>query len=118
MTGFTYNAHSKQWNYARFKTDFHYVVAPPKNEPNVFALITKIKVGETDPRYGYCEHDFNDAGYIHCDTLGGDFRFNRLNGRYLNVFAMGYVDVGVGSLPSTELNSSTPAIEIGKCTPF
>ena len=114
MTGFAYDATTRQWDYAKFKTDFKYVIAPGKEGRSAFTLS---KTGEADP-IGYCKGSFNDARFLFCETYGGDFRFNRKNGRYLMAFTYGYYNVGTGSVVETDADSGTPMLEIGKCSPF
>ena len=115
MTGFSYNPATKQWTTTRFNTDFKYVLSPAKNGRDAFVLT---KVGEREAE-GYCRNAFNEAGFLFCSSItSGEFKFNRRNGRYLMVFQEGYYLVGKGMWAATDEDSGTPAMQIGKCTPF
>jgi hypothetical protein len=114
-TGFFYNNITKEWDYARFRTDTRYIIAPAKDGENAYAFT---KVGEKD-REGYCKKDFNDSGFLFCNTLGGEVRFNRVNGRYMMVFSYAYYNVGApGPIQETDEDSGTPMLQIGKSSPF
>lgn len=114
MTGFSFDARKKEWDYTQFRTNFKYVIAPAKNGRDAFALT---KVGEKDPE-GYCNKSFNDGGVLFCQTLLGDFRFNKINGRYFMSSTLGYYAVGAGMWAATDADSPDLAIQIGKCSPF
>lgn len=113
-TGFTFDARTKTWDYATFNTDFRYIVASAKGGMFPFTLT---KVGDKDPQ-GFCKNGFNEGGVLFCDIYGGEFKFNRNNGRYLLAFTFGYYNVGKGLLAETDVDSGTPMIQIGKCSPF
>jgi hypothetical protein len=65
-----------------------------------------------------CKDDFSESGFLFCQGLGGEFRFNRRNGRFLNVYLLGYFNVVPGTNKITDESSDTPFMEIGKCSPF
>ncbi|CAD6532380.1 hypothetical protein LMG28727_02929 [Paraburkholderia kirstenboschensis] len=113
MTGFKYDSQEKKWNYAKFKTDFQYVLTPGKGK---FAF-NLVKVGDANPTGG-CEKGFNDAGFLFCSIPDGDFKFNKFNGRYLLVSDIGYYLVGKGMWAETDEDSGDLAFQIGKCKPF
>ena len=113
MTGFKYDSQKKKWEYTRFKTDFQYVLTPGKGE---FAF-KLAKVGDTNPTGG-CEKTFNDKGFLFCSIPDGDFKFNKLNGRYLLVSDLGYYLVGKGMWAETDADSGDLALQIGTCKPF
>lgn len=113
ITGFAYHPKTKEWDYAKFRPDFKYVIAPAKGN-FTFSLA---KVGEQHPTGG-CKDGFNDAGFLFCEIPDGDFKFNKKNGRYLMVFDMGYYLVGAGNWAEKDEDSGSPAIQIGKCSPF
>jgi hypothetical protein len=115
MTGFSYNAKTTRWEITKFRVNFKYVISKPADGKNAFVIT---EVGKTQAP-GYCEKGFNDAGMLFCVGADlGDFKFNRTNGRYLAVFDMGYYLVGKGIWAETDADSGTPAMQIGKCTPF
>jgi len=67
----------------------------------------------------YCE-DYRKYGHLNCDSVEGDFWFNKQSFRFQLTFAMGYV------LPNNFIDDHeffvegevTPFMEIGTCTPF
>lgn len=114
-TGFYYDKYTETWEYATFRTDKRYVISPARDGENAYRFT---KIGEKDPD-GYCKNEFNESGFLFCSTFGGDVKFNRINGRYLSVFTYAYTDVGTpGFLQTTDEDSGTPMIEIGKCSPY
>ncbi len=116
--GFRYNKATKTWDDVHFRTDMHYVMAPaqPGSTP-ADRVYSWTQVGKPYPD-AYCT-EFNGAGISRCDLFGGDVYINRSNGRYLMSFFLGYYNVGIpGPMSETDETSSTPALEIGKCSPF
>ena len=47
-----------------------------------------------------------------------DFKFNRINGRFLTAYLHGYYNVVPDVNELTDETSDTLAISIGKCSPF
>jgi len=113
-TGFGYNNRSKEWGVRSFVTDKKYLISPTSSPTKRF-LITQ--VGEKTPT-GFCEDGFNDAGFLLCTMIAGEFKFNRNTGRFLLSYLYGYFTVGLEAPPTTDENSDTPYLEIGKCSPF
>jgi hypothetical protein len=113
MTGFKFDSKTNKWEYAKYKTDFQYVITPGNGK---FAL-NLIRVGDDSPAGG-CKNGFNDEGFLFCGIPDGDFKFNKINGRYLLVNDMGYYLVGKGMWAETDRDSGDLAIQIGKCKPF
>ncbi len=118
-TGFAYDTKKNEWSVKEFNTDYKWIIASGKKgnvlgnpafEEFSFAVT---KVGEKDP-LRYCKSAFNKVGFLSC----GSFHFNRNNGRYLLSDSGGYWNVGKGLLMETDQASSTPYLEIGKCSPF
>jgi hypothetical protein len=107
MTGFSYDAGKKEWDYKHFKTNFKYVIAPGKDGQDAFLLT---RVGENDPE-GRCKNGFNDSGFLFCSTYDGDFKFNKINGRYLkSATDFGYYDVGKNLFAKTDADGGDLAI--------
>lgn len=115
MTGFSYNPNTKDWEITRFRVDFKFIISKPVGGKYAFTLT---KVG-TSEYWGACDKGFNDQGFLFCSGADlGELRFNRINGRYLADFDMGYYVVGKGMWAETDADSGAPAMQIGKCTPF
>lgn len=86
MTGLAFDAEKEKWDCTQFKTDFKYLISPAKNGRNAFSLI---KVDDDVPE-GYCKNKFIGAGYLFCDVLGGELKFNRKGGRSQMSFTYDY----------------------------
>jgi hypothetical protein len=112
--GFRYDKQTKTWKGTNFRTDDKYLIAPSKS-PNYAFQVTR--VGESSPAVS-CDNGFNEPGYLHCEGIGGEFKFNRRNGRFLFAFVTGYFNVIPSLNDITDETSDTPFIEIGKCSPF
>lgn len=113
-TGFRYDESSKSWEQARFKANRKYIISKSDDKEYTFKVI---RIGENYP-ICYCMQGFNEPGYLFCQGPGGDFRFNKKNGRYILIYSIGYYNVLPDSMFLTDENSDTPFIEIGKCSPF
>ena len=112
--GFKFDARADSWASTNFRTEAKYLVAPSKNAQYAFQIT---KVGENIPTAS-CEDGFNEPGYLLCTGIGGEFKFNRDNGRFLLVYAIGYFNVLPKLNQITDEKSDTPFLEIGKCSPF
>ena len=116
-TGFAYNKNSRTWEQANLTTNRKYIVSKSDDEHFKRYAFVVIEIGQTIPR-AICEKGFSDGGYLEC--LGVfDFRFNKKNGRYILTHTLfGYIDVLPNGYFPTDEKSTTPFIEIGKCSPF
>ena|SRR5215213_2691024 len=111
---FAYDKVTKTWDNANFTTDAKYLVSE-SNDPKYAYQLTRI--GNKDP-LASCKQGFNEYGYIFCTTFPGynsfgfyDFRFNRINGRFLFSSLAGYYNViPENSKWYTDENSFTPHI--------
>jgi hypothetical protein len=116
-TGFFYNKDAKEWQSITLKTSQFVVISPSKN-PKVAYSLTGIGKPKGLPG-GFCEKDFNDMGLLFCTTLGGEVKFNRVNGRFVRTYVFAYYTVGLpGPLNETDENTGSLWIEIGKCAAF
>ena len=116
-TGFSYDKETKKWGETSFTTDQKYLISEATMEKEYHWLITQI--GDKSPHY-LCEKDFDGGGNLECSAVFGEFKFNKKNGRFLNAGLIGYYGFP-GSELSTEIIDEvgdTPALEIGKCSPF
>src|SRR6266700_562863 len=111
-TGFAYDINSKDWGYTRFKTDKKYLIAPSKEKEYVYAFT---EVGDKSP-IAYCEKDFNSGGYLFCNQLEIDVKFNKVDMRFQMISSGGYVGGGLGGL--SEAKAGGLWVQIGKCSPF
>jgi len=114
-TGFLYNESSKKWKQTEFTVDdSKYIVAPNKGNKDYKYSVTKI--GAKGPE-AQCELGFNDFGFLFC-SMDSQFKMNKDNGRFIRIYDHGYFNVLPDVNSITDENSSTPLIEIGKCSKF
>jgi hypothetical protein len=116
-TGFQYNKILGSWKTADFKTSDKYIVSKSKLPGYAWKVTKYMKIA---PMY-VCEEDFNNAGYLFCEETG-EFRMNKHNLRYIRTYILGYYNLHVkdddGKVKTEDERSSTPLIEIGKCSPL
>lgn len=104
--GFSFDAYSKSWNHANFKvSDSKFVLS--KNNANWQWK----KMGES---YPISCGEFNEYGYIRCDSGFTQVSFNKKNLRYMKSYLVGYVNAGIAGKEGED----TPLLEIGKCSPI
>lgn len=120
-SGFSFNKLTKSWQSANFSTEAKYLVSESNNPKYAYQV-----TGVWD-RYpiASCKVGFNKYGYIFCADVGFgsgieiyDFRFNRINGRFLLTSPAGYYNV-VPEIDkgAVDENRGTPYMAIGKCSP-
>jgi len=111
--GFHYVESSGNWQGTTFRTDAKYIIS--KMEGKDSYKVTK--VGNKLP-LATTEKGFTKTGVIFFEGMvEGEFRFNKNNGRFIYIWALGYYNVSP-ELNMTDKDSDTPFIEIGKCSPF
>lgn len=108
-TGFTYDAASKAWKSADFRSEKKIAITRAKQKP--YAWEAK-EVGDSRPA-AVCEQDFNEAGNLFCSGVF-DLRFNKRQLRFLYVYPIGYWSDDNHVAPSKE-GANTPALAIGRC---
>lgn len=113
--GFFYNTVSKKWDMGNFKADAKYVVSRRGAQEAESAFLVW-DIGDDELYRASCRSEFNKYGFLFCNMGdGGEFKFNRINGRYLATYTSGYFNVVPGN-KLTDASSSTPIIEIGRCS--
>lgn len=113
-SGFWFNKSSKEWEHTTFKANSKYVISKPDDGSSAFVVR---EIGRDFPN-AWCKDTFNEAGFLLCEGIGGDFKFNRKNGRFISAHLLGYFNVVPGVNEITDTTSDTPYLEIGKCSPF
>lgn len=107
-TGFKFNKADKSWNSTTFNVrNDKYVLS------NSGGKWKWKPIGEKDYDLSKCS-DFNEYGYMNCDSLGVQVTFNRKNLRYQSIYSVGYVSAGIAGAEGGD----TPYIEIGRCSPI
>ena len=102
-SGISWNASTKKWGHTNFnvKNDKHLLKETDKGwEWSNFGKTFGQKCGE-----------FSEAGFLECDIIGGQLRFNKKTLRFLKTYVWGYVE-GVDN------DNDTPAIVFGECSPL
>jgi len=111
-TGFKFEAQSRNWEQANFKTEGDKKILKYTNgawEWNRFGQ--KHSFSNCNDGGFSNKSDFNSAGFIFCDTFGGSVRMSKNSLRYIETYLLGYAD-GIDKDPDT------PLIEIGTCSPL
>ena len=114
-TGFSFNASLARWESTNFRNYQNKYIVSKSDREGEECKITKI--GYKFQQAG-CERSFNESGYLFCKGMGGKFKINKHNGRYLQSYTIGYYNVAPSISEMTDKDSSTPVIEIGKCSPL
>jgi hypothetical protein len=116
-TGFKYDKNIADWKVNNFENRDKYIVSKSKLSGYGWKVTKYMK---TAPIY-VCEEGFNNAGYLFCEETG-EFRMNKHNLRYIRTYILGYYNLNVkddnGTVKTEGEGSSTPFIEIGKCSPL
>lgn len=113
-TGFSYNSSSKSWREASFKADKKYVVRSSQKEGYLWEVA---ELGETsDVASAYCRDNPNEIGNLFCNGLGGDFRINTKNNRFIYVYFLGYWTYDPDSWVFKNEGGDTPTMSIGRCS--
>ena len=116
-TGFKYNSNTKSWESVNFKVNRKYLISkgkPPKDlisgeYSKQSGLVIKIVGDELNICRDMSEAGFARSGFVNFDCFHGEFLVNQNRGKYIRTFRRGYV---IGD------ETTTPFMEIGKCSPF
>ncbi|UVT20281.1 MAG: hypothetical protein H8K03_21345 [Nitrospira sp.] len=117
--GFWHDKTSKHWNSTTFNNPSKYVISRSTQPTAAFQITV---VGKSAPR-DWCKEGFNEAGFLSCGMIWGDFTYNKNNGRFIRTSPFGYIEVGEdlptgGEKKITDDETNTPYMEIGKCSLF
>ncbi len=113
-TGFKYDAGTKQWREATFKTEGdRYIIKAADDGKNAY-VITEFGDPSTIPN-AWCENDINDGGYLFCKGIFTEFKFNKNNLRFLQTYHGGYIEIQPSNKFMKE-GDDTPLISIGRCS--
>jgi len=112
MTGFSYDKSTNQWKEANFKADKNFLITRSTNPK----ISYEIKEVGSEISTSWCDEDFNESGNLFCRGFG-EYRFNKDHLRFLYIYPIGYWDDDNKSDLFKE-GDNTPALGIGKCSPF
>lgn len=103
-SGFKFNTSNQTWEHARFNvSESKYILSKSQG------VWTWKRVGQ---KHGItCSENFNESGYMHCTSFD-QVTMNRKTLRFLLVYPVGYVNVGIAGKEGED----TPSMEIGKCS--
>ncbi len=124
-TGFAYNSVTNQWETSDFIADSKYIVKKIKNHS--YKWVVK-EIG-SDDTVAICDEEFSkidhiDSEILRCESIS-EFKINRTNMRFINIYSDGYYDVGKVSdshpfsnvVRKTQTEGYiTPLMEIGHCS--
>lgn len=112
-TGFRFDESTGKWVESKFiVSNNRYIIAPFGQGGYQYRVTEK----GNDFALANCKNDFDKYGYLECSKLWIDFKFNRINGRYLKVNGIGYYNVVPEINQTTDETSHSPMIEIGTCS--
>jgi hypothetical protein len=113
--GLAYNKANRTWEPTRFNAkDTKFIIRPSDHPTRKYEVNEFGKPEGPFPDYA-CKVEPNEAGYLFCSGLFGEFKFNTKNLRYIRVYLAGYIEI----MPSNTLmaeGEDTPMIEIGRCS--
>jgi len=121
VTGFTVDKKTQRWVAARLPPK-QYVIRAPERSPEApligqDSVFVVVEVGDQDwSDTRFCKEDFDAAGELHCSGWGDEFHFNRATGRFLHVYAHGYIEGANNPYFAVE-GETPPFLEIGRCEP-
>lgn len=99
--GVSFDKNSQKWRSTVFRNDNKKILINKKN--NQWTMKAFDNSFETD-----CTPP-NEYGYMFCNKLFGELKFNTKNRRYISTYLFGYID-------GSDNNDNTPAVEIGVCS--
>ncbi len=114
--GFQYVEGSNSWESTIFNSESKYVISQAED------IIDAYKITRVGDNNQICssEKGFDEYGNLPFDCIFGmgQAKFNKNNGRFIFSWVKGYVDILPGMNKIADKNSSTPLLEIGKCSQF
>jgi hypothetical protein len=109
-TGFSFDKNQRVWKRATFRSP-KFILARTNGEKSAWGVK---EMGDTIPT-SYCEGFENEV--LMC---GGffEFRMNRETLRFMSIYMFGYWTDDKSKSAGKEEGDDTPALTIGKCSPF
>jgi len=114
-TGFRYNKALDKWEIVNFIGDLNQYIVSRSIDKN-FAWEVKRKRESSE--LSFCKQDFDEYGFLHCES-NIIFKMNKFNLRFVNINPSGYYNSTLKNDQRVMLykdGSSTPYIEIGRCS--
>ncbi len=118
--GFSFDKRKQKWVVTEFTTDQKFLLTPATNGECYSGQKAAYCLKEMGESFACaaCKHDFNEPGFLFCEGSIGDFKFNKINGRFIRSSAYGYFNFVPGVNSLTEESSGTPNVALGKCSPM
>ena len=113
-TGFRYDKILRKWTQSTFQTDGERMIIKKASDPQVRYEVREFGKDDTLP-LARCQKDFTEYGFLKCEGILSEFKFNKKNMRYIRTYLAGYVEIIPGNTFMKEGND-TPLIEIGRCS--
>ncbi len=99
--GVSFDKNSQKWRGTVFRNDNKKILISKKNDKWIVKEFDNSFETECEPP--------NEYGYMFCNKIFGELKFNTKNKRYISTYLSGYID-------GKDNNDNTPAIEIGICS--
>ncbi len=116
--GLVFNPQTKSWHGGEFNEQDRIVIRPKKPGDIDFAHVSDPQNSTAKWSLEYmgrqgataCNGDFDNAGYLRCETVSDDVIFNKNSSKFQLYYWPGYMEEGMEQ-------GNTPLIEIGHCAP-
>jgi hypothetical protein len=112
-TGFGFDKTTKRWKETSYSPEESRYIVTPSNKPEWEYLVMEFGSDDTIP-YATCRDGPTRYGFISCDALFGEFKFNKNNLRYVRTSVVGYAEI-TPTTPTKD-GDDAPVIEIGRCS--
>ena len=106
--GFIFDQSSRRWKSVNLRSEGEkYIIKQVSFSKNALSIVS------AQASYEECRSDngFENSNEAYFECIFGEFKFNRITGRFIRTFTAGYID-------GLDNKENTPAILIGRCTPF
>lgn len=111
-TGFGFDQTTQRWKEMSFSpTDSRFILKPSDNAEWAYVVS---EFGSSTIPYATCDSGPTSYGFISCDAGFGEFKFNKINLRYVRTSVVGYAEI-TPTTPTKD-GDDAPIIEIGRCS--
>ena len=106
--GFSFDQNSSRWKSVNLQAEKErYIISGETLTDSSLSIVS------AGANYDECRSDkgFSNTNEAYFECIFGEFIFNKNTGRFLRTYTAGYID-------GLDNNQNTPAILIGRCSPF